>query len=145
MKEQSATIWSLFRQFFARALIAMPTFLYSLAMLLSPVGYQKILANSYTNFSYAIHTTFLSSFFLPPSVILLHTYSIIFALGLLLFVSSLFLIITPLYSKPFLFTYYFFTLLCVHNPYLHPEGPERAFHTLNTFFDLGIASSILLI
>ena len=136
---------ALFVQFFSRFLIVMYSFITGLAILLSPKGYQKILVDGYTNFSYSIHGTYLESFFFPPSLILLHTYFITIISGLLLVLTSIFTIFNNLPSKSLLIFLIFLTILFIHNPLIHSIPQENSFHSLMFFLDLGQISGLFLI
>lgn len=133
-----------FKCFYGRALLVMFSFLEGLSMMYHPKNYQKVLIDSYTNFTFTISSSVFENFFLPPGFVILQSYKIVMIFGSLLVLSSLCTVWNVRKFKVLLALQMLVMVLLIHNPWLQRREQEIGFQSLMSLLSLGIIGGIFI-
>ena len=115
----------------------------SLAILLNPKNFQRMLISGYSNLGFVLHTKGLEHLIISPSFVVLNSFYFVLGFGIILLgtsclgvIKTKFLILNALLL--------FLGTFIVHNPWLHRKTVEIESHTHMALLNLTIISGLLL-
>lgn len=133
----------MFFVYLSRFLLLTYSVIESLAILLNPKNFQRMLISGYSNLGFVLHTRGLEHLIISPSFVVLNSYYFVIGFGILLLGTSCLGII----KRRFLIfnaLILFIGTFIVHNPWLHRKAVEIESHSHMALLNLTLISGLLL-